>query len=59
MAKAESAKKASSCELFDKNTQSFIYNNQVMGCWASTTYQAAKRWMLRYLSRKCGGEGSS
>ena len=30
MAKAESAKKTSASELFDRNTQSFIYNNQVM-----------------------------
>jgi succinyl-CoA synthetase alpha subunit len=29
MAKAKSAEKISSCELFDKNTQAFIYNNQV------------------------------
>src|SRR3972149_8612792 len=30
MAKAESAKKTSADELFDRNTQAFIYNNQVM-----------------------------
>ena len=30
MATAESAKKTSASELFDRNTQSFIYNNQVM-----------------------------
>ncbi len=30
MAKADCAKKRSASELFDRNTQSFIYNNQVM-----------------------------
>jgi hypothetical protein len=29
MAKAESTKKTPTNELFDRNTQSFIYNNQV------------------------------
>ncbi len=43
MAKTEATKKTNPCELFDKNTQSFIYNNQVAATQRMLDFDYAAR----------------
>src|SRR3990172_12032325 len=43
MAKAKSSKKVSAYELFDRNTQAFIYNNQVMATQRMLDFDYASR----------------